>query len=182
MLVYFYNEETKEFLYSEEAHLNPLETQIKGENVYLLPANATFEKPLDKEDGKAVVFDGSSWQLVDDNRGKFTIKDNQLKEITTLDPVEKILTDEEIDGLNNGTLIIVDNEVVEKPAPTKSEIEAIRRQLYIYQKDPLTCQIESLKDEQQTPEIVAEIEALKIKRAEIVEQIKNDNPYPEESA
>lgn len=69
-----------------------------------------------------------------------------------------------------------------KPAPTRTEIEAIRRQLYINEKDPITCQIESLKDEQQTPEIIAEIEALKIKRAEIVEQIKNDNPYPEETA
>lgn len=178
MLVYIYDEETKEFLYSEEAHLDPLETQIKGENVYLLPANATFEEPPYKEDGKAVVFDGSTWKLIDDNRGKFTIKDNQIEEIKTLEPVEKILTDEEIDGLNKGTLIIVDNEVVEKPAPTKEEVAEKRRSLYIEQKDPLTCQIQALRDEEQTEEILNEIEALKIERAEVVARIKEENPYP----
>ena len=122
MLVYIYDEETKEFLREEDAFLDPLETQLKGEDVYLLPANATFEKPLDKEDGKAIVFDGSTWKLVDDNRGKYTIKDNQMQEITTLDPVEKVLTDDEVEGLNNETLIIVDNEIVEKPAPTYTEL------------------------------------------------------------
>lgn len=141
MLVYFYDEETKEFLRSEEAFIDPLETQIKGENIYLLPANATFEKPLDKEDGKAIVFDGSTWKLIVDNRGKFTIKDGSMQEITTLDPVEKVLTDEEIDGLNNGTLIIVDNEVVEKPEPTIEEqnevIRQTRQRLFSEQADPL---------------------------------------------
>lgn len=73
--------------------------------------------------------------------------------------------------------------VVKNPEPlppTRSEVEAIRRSLYIAQKDPLTCQIESLKDEEQTPEIVAEIEALKVERAGIVAKIKEDNPYPDE--
>ena len=180
MLVYFYDEETKEFLYSEEAHLDPLETELKGEKVYLLPANATFEKPLDKEDGKAVVFDGSAWKLVDDNRGKYTIKDGSMQEIQTLDPVERVLTDKEFEGLKDGSLIIKDGEIIAKPAPTRLEIEEIRRSLYIAHKDPLTCQIESLKDEEQTPEIVAEIEALKVERAGIVAKIKEDNPYPDE--
>lgn len=181
MLVYVYDEETKEFLYYEEAFIDPLETQIKGENVYLLPANATFEKPLDKEDGKAIVFDGSAWKLIDDNRGKFTIKDGSMQEITTLDPVEKILTDEEIDGLNNGTFVIVNNEVIEKPAPTKEEVAEKRRSLYIMQKDPLTCQIQALRDEPQTEEILNEIESLQEERRRVVERIKNENPYPVES-
>ena len=63
MLVYYYDEETKEFLYSEEAPLDPLETELKGEEVYLLPANATFDEPLEKEEGKVVVFDGKKWTL-----------------------------------------------------------------------------------------------------------------------
>lgn len=68
----------------------------------------------------------------------------------------------------------------EKPAPTKEEIKQIRRQLYITQKDPITCQIQSLKDEEQTPEIIAEIEALKQERTAKVEEIKQKYPYPEE--
>lgn len=181
MKVYLYDDETKEFLREEEAFIDPLETQSKGENVYLLPANATFEKPFDKQDGKAVVFNSSSWTLIDDNRGKFTIKDNQIEEIKTLDPVEKVLTDEEIDGLNDGTLIIVDNEVVEKPAPTKEEVSETRKQLYTKLVDPLTSQINRLRDEPQTEELIAEIEALKVERSELVAKIKEENPYPTET-
>lgn len=69
MLVYHYDEETKEFLYEEEASIDPLETGLKGENVYLLPANATFEKPLEKQDYKAVVFNGETWEYIEDYRG-----------------------------------------------------------------------------------------------------------------
>lgn len=67
----------------------------------------------------------------------------------------------------------------EKPAPTHEEIAQTRRQLYIEQKDPITCQIQALRDEEQTEEIIAEIEALKAERAEIVAKIKEENPYPE---
>lgn len=180
MLVYFYDEETKEFLREEEAFIDPLESKLKGKPVYLLPANATFKKPLDKQDGKAVVFNGSSWTLVDDNRGKFTIKDNQVEEIKTLEPVEKVLPEKELEGLKNGSLIIIDNEVVERPAPTKEEVSETRKQLYTKQVDPLTSQISRLKDEEQTEEVIAEIKALKIERAEVVAKIKEENPYPVE--
>lgn len=68
----------------------------------------------------------------------------------------------------------------EKPAPTHEEVSETRRQLYIAQKDPITCQIQSLRDEEQTEEILAEIEALKQERAEVVAKIKEENPYPDE--
>lgn len=68
----------------------------------------------------------------------------------------------------------------QKPAPTKEEVSEIRRKLYITQKDPITCQIQSLRDEEQTEEVIAEIEALKAERSEIVSRIKEENPYPEE--
>ena len=179
MLVYVYDEETKEFLRSEEAFIDPLETQIKGENVYLLPANATFEKPLDKEDGKAIVFDGSAWKLIDDNRGKFTIKDGSMQEITTLDPVEKILTDEEIDGLNNGTLIIVDNEVVEKPEPTIEEqnesIRQTRQRLFTEQADPLKYDYEEcLARYGETDERTIEAKNTWLAKKD---EIRENNPY-----
>lgn len=67
-----------------------------------------------------------------------------------------------------------------KPTPTHEEIEQIRRQLYIAQVDPITAHINRLKDEEKTEEILAEIEALKIERAEIVAKIKEENPYPTE--
>ncbi len=183
MLVYVYDEETKEFLREEEAFIDPLETKKQGGKVYLLPANATFEKPFDKQHGKAVVFNGSSWTLIDDNRGKFTIKDNQVEEIKTLDPVEKVLTDEEIDGLNNGTLIIVDNEVVEKPEPTIEEkneiIRQTRQRLFTEQADPLKYDYEEClarygEEDERTIEAKNAWLAKK-------DEIRENNPYVEEA-
>lgn len=71
-------------------------------------------------------------------------------------------------------------EIPLPPAPTYEEVKQIRESLYKEYKDPITCQIQSLRDEEQTEEVIAEIEDLKIKRAEIVAEIKENNPYPEE--
>jgi YbbR domain-containing protein len=68
----------------------------------------------------------------------------------------------------------------EKPAPTKEEVSETRRQLYIAQVDPITAHINRLKDEEQTDEVIAQIEALKSERAEVVAKIKEENPYPVE--
>lgn len=67
-----------------------------------------------------------------------------------------------------------------KPAPTKEEVSETRRQLYIAQVDPITAHINRLKDEEQTDEVIAQIEALKAERAEVVAKIKEENPYPVE--
>lgn len=69
--------------------------------------------------------------------------------------------------------------ITELPTPTYEEVRQIREALYREQKDPITCQIQSLRDEEQTPEVIAEIDALIIKRAEIVAKIKQENPYPD---
>lgn len=72
--------------------------------------------------------------------------------------------------------------VFEVPYEEKyEEVRQTREQLYKEQKDPITCQIQSLRDEEETEEILAEIEVLKVKRAEIVAKIKEENPYPEEN-
>lgn len=69
MQVYKYNENTKEYTGEEIAFLDPLETELQGKEIYLLPANATFTAPL-KKDGYAAVWDGKQWQQVEDNRRK----------------------------------------------------------------------------------------------------------------
>lgn len=73
---------------------------------------------------------------------------------------------------------IVEKTVPEQPEPTKDEVEAIRAELYRVEVDPITSQIQRLRDEEQTEEIVAEIEALKAKRSVKVTEIKENNPYP----
>lgn len=62
--------------------------------------------------------------------------------------------------------------------PTKEEVSETRRQLYIASVDPITAHINRLRDEEQTEEIIAQIEVLKAERAEVVAKIKEANPYP----
>lgn len=64
------------------------------------------------------------------------------------------------------------------PEKTKEEIAEQRRQLYISLVDPLTSQIQRLRDEEQTEGIISQIESLKNERSELVKKIKEENPYP----
>lgn len=68
MNVYKYDGLTKEYIGTEQALIDPLETELQGKEIYLLPANATFEKP-NLQDGFASVFNGK-WENIEDNRGK----------------------------------------------------------------------------------------------------------------
>lgn len=69
MQAYKYDEQTKEYIGTEQALIDPLETELQGKTIYLLPANATFENP-NLQDGFASVFDGTQWENIEDNRGK----------------------------------------------------------------------------------------------------------------
>lgn len=62
----------------------------------------------------------------------------------------------------------------------QEEVRQTRASLYEQKKDPITCQIQALRDEEQTDEVVAEIENLKAERAAVVAEIKEQNPYPVE--
>lgn len=85
---------------------------------------------------------------------------------------------------DNGMIIADKGEYLESvlpPAPlplTREEVEAIRRQLYIAEVDPITSHIDRLRDEEQTDEIIAKIDKLIAERKAKVEEIKANNPYP----
>ena len=70
MNVYKYDELTKEFIGVETALLDPLESQVQGKDVFLLPANSTFTAPLVVKEGYTQVFKNDVWNYVEDNRGK----------------------------------------------------------------------------------------------------------------
>ena len=61
MKAYLFNPETKEFEIEIEAQIDPLESVKQKKEIYLLPANSTYEKPLDEKDGFKVKWQGSSW-------------------------------------------------------------------------------------------------------------------------
>ena len=68
-LAYFYNEETKEYIYEGFAQLDPLESELQGKEIYLLPANATFEKPFEKKEGWTQFWEDDKWIEIEDFRG-----------------------------------------------------------------------------------------------------------------
>ena len=69
-----------------------------------------------------------------------------------------------------------------KPEPTKEEQHKAREEAYRAEVDPITCHINRLKDEEQTPEVIAEIASLVEERKAKVEEIKQRYPYPVEES
>ena len=65
--VYLYDEKTKEFKNEVNAQLDPLESEKAGKDIYLLPANATWDEPTVK-DGCVPVWNGETWDEVEDHR------------------------------------------------------------------------------------------------------------------
>lgn len=64
---YLYDEQTKEYKSEVNAQLDPLESEKAWQDIYLLPANATWLKPTPK-DGYASVWNGESWDMLEDHR------------------------------------------------------------------------------------------------------------------
>lgn len=65
------------------------------------------------------------------------------------------------------------------PKPSNEYQSKQREQAYIAEVDPITAHISRLKDEAQTPDVVAEIEKLKIERDAKRAEIKERFPYAE---
>lgn len=61
MKCYMYDKEGN-FILEEECQLDPLETIAQGKEIYLLPANATYEPPLEEKEGFKVKFNGEHWE------------------------------------------------------------------------------------------------------------------------
>lgn len=57
------------FTQAELCSPDPLESELVGKAVWLLPANATFTAPPAAEAGKVSVWNGTTWELKEDNRG-----------------------------------------------------------------------------------------------------------------
>lgn len=92
----------------------------------------------------------------------------------TVDEAIKEYTKDDIETAYNGEKYVkgyvpaIDNEYQRQ----------MREKAYISETDPIQTHIDRLKDQEQTPEIVAEIEALRIERDEKIAAIKERYPYP----
>jgi hypothetical protein len=101
MINYFYNKETLEFTQEKEAELDPRETELKGENVYLRLPNCTRKEPLQPKEGKAVVFDieTNKWKYVIDQRGTKYLLPGDRREYT-IQELDQEVPENSLDSLD----------------------------------------------------------------------------------
>lgn len=62
MKVYRFDEETKKYINAEEAFIDPLESELQGKDIYLLPANCTSQQPPEPKDGYKIKWSGTAWE------------------------------------------------------------------------------------------------------------------------
>lgn len=145
MLVYRYDPETKKFLYSEPAMLDPLETQKAGKNIYLLPANCTFTEPPQEREGYNIVYDtkAAAWRYEEQPPAEDekqpepapepTPEEKKAAEIAAIDAkyaAEKAeLLNYYVEALATGNTELaaeISNEIKELNATYDTEMEAIK--------------------------------------------------------
>lgn len=68
---YIYDPENNHLFKEEvDCQTDPVASEKSGETVYLLPGNATFEVPPEKEDGYVIIFENGHWVKKHDYKGK----------------------------------------------------------------------------------------------------------------
>ena len=99
--VYIYNEESNEYIGESITMLDPEETRMQGKDVWMMPPNSTELKPEFRE-GYAPIWNGESWDYVEDHRGEKGYIGKESTEIKELGPLPE--------GFS-----------INKPAPTEEE-------------------------------------------------------------
>lgn len=61
MIAYSYDSITKQYIGTRECQRDPLETRAAGYDVWLLPANSTFEVPPEEKDGFDIFWEDDEW-------------------------------------------------------------------------------------------------------------------------
>lgn len=119
MKYYKYDEETNIFLYSADADIDPLESELAKHEVYLLPTfSTTIEQNLEPQENKQIIFNfkNNQWEYIDDYRGKNAItNDGKIYVIKELgSTTDKILSDEELKELNSGQYEYKNGQIIKK--------------------------------------------------------------------
>ena len=110
MKFYLYDKDTKEYQGEQLGYIDPLETELRGENVYLIPPYSTDIEPnlSELKDNEILVFKGGKWQVEQEFYvGK--IVDCQGERVSKY-VTDNDLTFEKCDG---------GFKIVEKPVPPK---------------------------------------------------------------
>ena len=135
MIFYCYDEKTKEYTGTQNGFIDPLETKKRGENVYLFPRNATYQKPPKTEENQAVIFNGDEWEIIADYRNKtyyIGTEQHEMKDLgdlpkgATFEPVEPEKTLDELKSEKLAKLTEItskfDNQLVNTDMIIKSSL------------------------------------------------------------
>lgn len=87
MKAYRYNSENKKYEGEATCQIDPLESKIAGKEIYLLPADCTYEVPPEEKEGFDIVWNGDAWEYKEQEKPK---------EEEPYVPTEKEKTQEEI--------------------------------------------------------------------------------------
>lgn len=98
MIIYNYDEFTKEYTGYSEASLDPAETKAQGQEVYLIPANATTVKPPKTKTNEICIYD-NGWQIKADYRGQYIVDETMEPQIV-----------EEIGNLPDGFIPVTEKQ------------------------------------------------------------------------
>lgn len=120
MIIYNYDEITKEYTGSCNADLDPQETKEQGKNVYLIPANATTQKPPKTKEHEAAIYN-NGWEIVTDFRGLYMVNSDmqpqKVEEIGALPEGYAVATEEQAQKILEDDLfyIVQDGQLIENP-------------------------------------------------------------------
>lgn len=134
MLVYKYNEITKEFIEEYECQKDPLESLRQNKDIYLIPNNCTNIKSLEKKDDFAIIFNKNNncWEYIPDYRNKKVFTGTKVilwQQIGELPEGNRLITQKEDEGLNNGTMVIKNGKIVKYTKPKKQIIQEYEQQI-----------------------------------------------------
>lgn len=108
MITIYTYDKNNEYLGESATILDPEESKKQGKDVLLMPPNSTTIKPVMKE-GCAPVWNGSTWEYIEDHRGEKGWVNRIPVEIRELGPLP-------------------DGFTAEEPEPTPEELAHQRRQ------------------------------------------------------
>ena len=121
MQLYLYDGFTKEYIKAIEAYIDPEETRISGEIVYMYPANSTDLTPLIPKKNEICIFEDNNWVIKADYRGQYQC--NEYLEVSLVENIGDLqegfilITEEQAKKIEEDKLfyIVQDGKLVENP-------------------------------------------------------------------
>lgn len=135
MIIYNYDEITKEYTGYCNADLDPEETKRQGKNVYLIPANATTKKPPKAKEHEAIIYN-NGWKIVADFRGLYMVNSDmqpqKVEEIGALPEGYAVATEEQAQKILEDDLfyIVQDGQLISNPNYNEQKIAELKAKKY----------------------------------------------------